>query len=65
MEIKNDSATTSCLFLSLINRFGRKKSLVYMLILAALASTGTVLLTMYDPGQDKGRLARKADSPMI
>ena len=36
-------------------RFGRKKPLVYNMILASLASVGAVLCTMYDPGADKGR----------
>lgn len=35
-------------------RFGRKKPLVYNMILASLASVGAVLCTMYDPGADKG-----------
>ena len=38
------------------SRFGRKKPLVYCMIIAAIASAGAVLFTMYDPGQDKGRL---------
>ena len=38
-------------------RFGRKKPLVYNMILASLASVGAVLCTMYDPGADKGRNA--------
>lgn len=37
-------------------RFGRKKPLVYSMIIAAIASVGAVLFTMYDPGEDKGRL---------
>ena len=36
-----------------ILRFGRKRSLIYFLTLAAIASVGAVLLTMYDPGNDK------------
>ena len=36
-------------------RFGRKKPLVYNMILASFASVGAVLCTMYDPGADKGR----------
>ena len=35
-------------------RFGRKKPLVYCMIIAAIASVGAVLFTMYDPGEDKG-----------
>ena len=34
-------------------RISRKKSLVYFMILAAIASIGAVLFTMYDPGDDK------------
>ncbi|XP_022803502.1 solute carrier family 22 member 15-like [Stylophora pistillata] len=41
----------------IMGRFGRKKPLVYFLILAAVASTGAVLCTMYDPGSDKGFMA--------
>ena len=37
-------------------RFGRKRPLVYCMIIAAIASVGAVLFTMYDPGEDKGRL---------
>ena len=37
-------------------RFGRKRPLVYCMIVAAIASVGAVLFTMYDPGEDKGRL---------
>ena len=38
------------------SRFGRKKPLVYCMVIAAIASAGAVLFTMYDPGEDKGRL---------
>lgn len=41
-------------------RFGRKKPLVYCMITAAIASAGAVLFTMYDPGEDKGRLILRA-----
>ena len=37
-------------------RFGRKKPLVYCMFIAAIASAGAVLCTMYDPGDDKGML---------
>ena len=36
------------------SRFGRKKSVVYGLVLASVFSVGAVLCTMYDPGDDKG-----------
>ncbi|XP_078376214.1 organic cation transporter protein-like [Oculina patagonica] len=36
-----------------MGKFGRRKSLIYFLLLAAIASVGAVLLTMYDPGEDK------------
>ena len=39
------------------SRFGRKKSVVWGLVLAALASVGAVLCTMYDPGDDTGFMA--------
>ena len=42
----------TCLF-CVSFRIGRKKSLVYFMILAAIASVGAVLFTMYDPGNDK------------
>ncbi|XP_020616372.1 organic cation transporter protein-like isoform X1 [Orbicella faveolata] len=37
-----------------LGRFGRKRPLVYCMIIAAIASAGAVLFTMYDPGEDKG-----------
>ncbi|XP_078378344.1 organic cation transporter protein-like [Oculina patagonica] len=40
-----------------MGRFGRKKPLVYCMIIAAIASVGAVLCTMYDPGEDKGFMA--------
>jgi len=36
-----------------MGKFGRKKALIYFMILAAIASIGAVLFTMYDPGNDK------------
>ncbi|KAJ7391895.1 hypothetical protein OS493_016191 [Desmophyllum pertusum] len=36
-----------------MGKFGRKRTLIYFLILAAIASSGAVLFTMYDPGDDK------------
>ncbi|XP_073236128.1 organic cation transporter protein-like [Porites lutea] len=36
-----------------MGKIGRKKSLVYFMILASIASVGAVLFTMYDPGNDK------------
>lgn len=44
----------SCFFYYI--RIGRKKSLVYFMILAAIAASGAVLFTMYDPGDDKCKL---------
>ncbi|XP_078378347.1 organic cation transporter protein-like [Oculina patagonica] len=40
-----------------IGRFGRKKPLVYCMFIAAIASVGAVLCTMYDTGDDKGFMA--------
>ena len=47
----NNSLTQ--IFVAFHRRIGRKKSLVYFMILASIASVGAVLFTMYDPGNDK------------
>ncbi|PFX33207.1 Solute carrier family 22 member 5 [Stylophora pistillata] len=43
----------------IMGKIGRRKSLIYFLILAAIASTGAVLFTMFDPGDDKCYAAGK------
>jgi len=48
-----------------MGRFGRKKPLVYCMVLAAIASSGAVLCTMYDPGEDKGYMAGRIIMAML
>lgn len=49
----------------MMGRIGRKRTVVLTMILAAVSALGSVLLTMYDPGNDKGFYAGRIIMAMI